>query len=265
MPLTNERLIAGRMALRGFAPQLDPDWDSWMNENLLRISALASLTVISLNTALPADPPAGSIYIVPSDATSNANEVAVRDDNTYSFFAPWPGLQAWSIADDAFFFYNEVNTAWEKLVPEPEIPDVGTTLPSNLTGLAGQRFVVNGDEDGVVAQEVAYDIPVFVGGFLEPGGGIRFLISRDMFIPTGMAGSRAMLTTPPDAPLTISLRRNGVEFATLDFATGAPGGTFTGPVSRLDFTAGDLIEVVFPDPANAVASGLSLTILGNQR
>lgn len=263
---TSERIVAGRMALSGFAPPLDACWNEWMDPNLLLISCLAQCTVLSRTTVPPPVAPQGSIFIAPDNAPTDPNAIFIYDGDgvttNITVVQPWPGLIVFDDETQTFIFWDEPNTQWANFIPD----DVGgTSLPADLTGLAGQIFVVNPSEDGVVARPIAYDIPLFVGGLLEPNAGIRFLISRDMTIPANLAGSLAMFQIAPDAPLDIDLRRNGMSFGTLNFATGAVGGTFSGLTEALDFDAGDIIEIVFPDPQNGQASGLSVTIVGNQR
>lgn len=260
MTITSERNLAGRMQLRGFAPFLDPEWNTWMDPNLVLLSSLAQCSVLSVNVPIPDAMTAveGSVRIVPSTATNNANEIAIFDGGEYTFVQPWLGLLAYDEDGGRFIFWN--GSAWVDLLPSSL---GGPPLPNDLNGLSGQRLVVNSDEDAIVAEPVAYDIPLFVGGLLEPNGGIRFLITRDMFIPANFAGSLAMLQTAADAPVDIDVRRNGMSFGTIQFAAGAAGGTFA-VSSREDFSAGDLFEIIFPDPQNATASGLSVSIAGTQ-
>ena len=142
--VTSDRTVAGALALRGFAGTFDPCWDEWMDPNLLLISSLAQLIVLSQTVPLPsaATTPQGAIYIVPSDATSNANEVAIFDGGAYTFVEPFTGLLAYNV--ETGMYVNWDGSAWVPAIPTV---DGGNTFPSDLTGLRAQRFVVNAAED----------------------------------------------------------------------------------------------------------------------
>lgn len=58
-----------------------------LDTNFLTTSVLVNLSVLSRTTALPASPAAGARYIVPVGG-ANANKVAVRTGNTWTYFTP---------------------------------------------------------------------------------------------------------------------------------------------------------------------------------
>ena len=80
-------------------------WADEMNANLLRLSVLTQLSVISRVASLPASPADGDIYIVTADS-----RVAARDAGTWVYFAPIEGWSAWDRDANVRLTYN--GTAW---------------------------------------------------------------------------------------------------------------------------------------------------------
>lgn len=78
------------MALQGFAPRYEADWDTWTNANWLKISSLLQARAISAVTSLPGSPTDGDVYIVPT-GDPNAEDVAVRDNGAWTYFTPDEG------------------------------------------------------------------------------------------------------------------------------------------------------------------------------
>lgn len=74
------------LGLEGFWNLGDP-YKTGMDTNLQRLSTLVQAGAISKDTALPGSPSAGDIYIVPSAAGSNANDIAIFDGTA--------GSEAW--------------------------------------------------------------------------------------------------------------------------------------------------------------------------
>lgn len=119
-----ERLIAGALALSGFAPFSDPNWNVWMDANLRKVSVLTAVTAISRVTALPGAPTNGQVYIVPSAAGSNANEIAARDAGAWVYFVPFVGLRAHVADEDKFVYWN--GTAW--VLENPVVDQTALTV-----------------------------------------------------------------------------------------------------------------------------------------
>ena len=80
-------------------------WADEMNANLLRLSVLTQLSVLSRVAAVPASPADGDIYIVTAD-----NRVAVRDSGAWSYYVPVEGWTAWVRDSDVRVTFN--GTAW---------------------------------------------------------------------------------------------------------------------------------------------------------
>lgn len=114
-------------------------WRQAINQSLIKIDAVISLSVINANQQQdPTTPAAGDRYIVAPSATGtyftgHDKEVAVY---TYSpngtlgwvFYAPINGLKAFSVSDSATYIYDSATVSWV-VVPSTagsfEIPNVG--------------------------------------------------------------------------------------------------------------------------------------------
>jgi hypothetical protein len=104
--MAGERTLPG-LGLTGFW-NLGSGYKTQMDANLLALSALSQLRVISRVTALPGSPTDGDIYIVPSGG--DANKVAVRDNGAWSYYVPDEGYFAYVEDEDVFVFWT--GTAW---------------------------------------------------------------------------------------------------------------------------------------------------------
>lgn len=91
--MAGERILGG-VGLKGFWDLASDDWKPGMDSNLLALSYLTMPRAISRVTALPGSPVAGDVYVVPSGAGSNPNEIAVYDDGAWVYYVP---LEGWSI------------------------------------------------------------------------------------------------------------------------------------------------------------------------
>lgn len=107
-----ERTLPG-LDLTGFWPLGDNSWKDGMDTNLQVLSALTQFSVISRTTTLPGSPSDGAIYIVPSDAGSNANDVAIWDGPSGSeqwvYLTPKEGWRGWVQDDDEIVVFDGTN------------------------------------------------------------------------------------------------------------------------------------------------------------
>lgn len=104
--MAGERTLPG-LGLTGFW-NLGSAYKTGMDQNLLDLSTLSQLRVISRVTALPGSPTDGDIYIVPSGG--DANKVAVRDNGAWAYYVPAEGYFAYVEDEDVFVFWT--GTAW---------------------------------------------------------------------------------------------------------------------------------------------------------
>ncbi|PQO22063.1 hypothetical protein C2I36_15065 [Rhodobacteraceae bacterium WD3A24] len=93
-----ERTMPG-LGLRAFYDPGQGDWGTTVSEDLRKLSALVQLSAKSRTTTLPASGTAGDIYIVPSGAASNANDIALWDgpsgSEAWVYITPAEGWEAW--------------------------------------------------------------------------------------------------------------------------------------------------------------------------
>lgn len=266
--ITNDRAIAGGLALRGFAPILDPNWNSWMDQNLLRLSVLSQGSVISRDAPVPANPPDGAIFIVPDDDDTNPNEIAVQDGGSLTFIEPFPGLQLFVTLDNQFVAWN--GSGWV-VTFDLNGGGGGMTLlaladtPSTFADQAGRQLVVSPTEEEFVYRDIPYDIPIFTPGRPAPGAVIRILISRNMTIPENFAGSRAMAGFTATDDTVFTIQRSGAKIGTITFAAGTPGGIFEADApGDINFAAGSSLEIVNPGTQDETIQDMSYTFVGRQ-
>jgi hypothetical protein len=108
----------------------------------------------------------------------------------------------------------------------------------------------------------SYDIALQKDG-LPPDGAVIFthLPTRSFTLPISFANSRFALTVAPTGAIAFSVRKNGVEVGTINFAIGATTATFTA-ASATTFTSVDTLTLVTPSPQDATASTLVGTLKG---
>lgn len=87
------------------------DWDTGMNENLLKLSSLVNLSVLSRKTALPGAPTDGMLYINPETAPSFGGQIAVRDAGAWVYLAPKEGWVVWVADEKQFVVFS--GTGWK--------------------------------------------------------------------------------------------------------------------------------------------------------
>lgn len=88
---------------------------------------------------------------------------------------------------------------------------------------------------------------------------LRRRFARSQSLLANLAGAVAGLGTPPAAAFKLSVRRNGVEFATLTWAANGAAPTLAG--SGVTFAIGDVLTVVAPATQDANAADLDVTLL----
>ena len=112
----------------------------------------------------------------------------------------------------------------------------------------GERKLLycNGVDFTIAAESGAspYDIGgSFVG---KPGAGstiMRFPMPRAVRFLSGMALSKGVAATAATAAVSFSIRKNGIEFATMNFAAAGTSATFI-CATTTDFAAGDVLTLV---------------------
>lgn len=225
------RTLAGPLALVGGRSAHESGWSAEMNENLLRASVFAQLTVKSRTTGTPPGSPAnGDIYIVPASGTTGVwvgkeNQVAVRDNGAWVYYVVGEGFVAYVQSDD--FLYNFNGTTW---VPISQPADVNAFVAGT---------------PGVSAKV------------------LRYVFNRTVVFQDDFAGSRATADTAATASTVFSIKKNGTSIGTITFASSGTTGTFATTGSTVEtFAAGDVLSIVAPGSADATLADISFNLAG---
>lgn len=121
----------------------------------------------------------------------------------------------------------------------------------------------------IVAEVSVSDVVTFpydIGGTLPgiPAGAsvvLRYPVPRAIQFPAGMTGSRAVAAVSSGATATFSIRKNGTQFATMQFSAGVPTATFAA-ASATTFDPGDVLTVIAPDPADGSLADIGFALSG---
>jgi hypothetical protein len=130
----------------------------------------------------------------------------------------------------------------------------------------GERKLIycNGTDFSIAAESGAapYDIGgSFVG---KPSAGtviMRFPMPRTVRFLSGMALSKGVAAIAATAAVSFSLRKNGIEFATMNFAASATSTTFI-CTATTDFVAGDILTLVAPATPDDTLSDIGFAFAG---
>lgn len=158
--MTNPRQTPG-LSLTAFWNLGAAGWKTGMDTNIRSLSALVHLSPLSRTTALPGTPTDGMIYIVPSNAGANPNEIALRDNGAWIYLVPTTGARAYVRDTGIFAVWN--GTAW-----------VAETHPAAITfAFAGTDVAtvarVNFAGNGVAVAEAGGTVTVTV---TQPAAGL---------------------------------------------------------------------------------------------
>lgn len=214
------------LGLAGGRSAGESGWADEMNLNLLKLSAVAQLSVKSRATALPVSPSNGDIYIVPSGDATNPNKVAVRDAGAWTYLTPAEGWLAWVQDEDGQVVWN--GSTWT--APTLSAPmDVGTSI----IGLPGSGEKV-----------------------------LRYVFARAVTFSDDFAGSYAKAGVAATASATFDIQKNGATVGSLTFAVSGTTGTFTTSGGSVSFAAGDVLTIVAPSTADATLADIAITLAG---
>ena len=147
------------------------------------------------------------------------------------------------------------------------LPLVGGTLTGDL--IAFQQapptilsYATKGYVDNVFAAEVPYDVAGYYDGVTTASDNLLvFVAPRAFNIPANLANSQAYAAVAATAITTFSIRRNGVQVGTFQFAAAAQTATFT-LASNENFAQGDRFEIVCPVTPDATLADISVSIEG---
>ncbi|PZQ95185.1 MAG: hypothetical protein DI533_20250 [Cereibacter sphaeroides] len=135
--MTGQRVLPG-LGLSAYWTKGTGNWDVQHDPDTRKLSALVQCHAKS-RTALPGSPVDGDIYIVPSAAGTNPNQIVIRDNGAWVYYAPQEGWLVWVDDEDNFVVWS--GTAWTPFRP-------GTVLP-DIAGKAGKVLKVNAGATGL--------------------------------------------------------------------------------------------------------------------
>lgn len=117
--MAGERALPG-LGLLGFWDPFSSGWDTGMDENLRKLSALVQPYVLSRVASLPGSPTNGDVHIVTTGG--NANDVALRDNGSWVYLTPGEG---WVVYDrDTDEYIKFTGSAWEPMIPAAASYDI---------------------------------------------------------------------------------------------------------------------------------------------
>ncbi|ASD51914.1 hypothetical protein JT318_gp29 [Pseudomonas phage PspYZU01] len=105
--------LPGLLKLVGFWPLGTNGWNTEMDKNLFKLSVLCQCTVASRSLAASGFEE-DKVYIVPSNAASNANYIAAHNGTSWQYIEPQDGMLV-TVLDEAIVLrrkWGEWNTAW---------------------------------------------------------------------------------------------------------------------------------------------------------
>ncbi|MDQ1610343.1 MAG: hypothetical protein QOG00_274 [Pyrinomonadaceae bacterium] len=88
---------------------------------------------------------------------------------------------------------------------------------------------------------------------------MRYEAVNYFYFPAGMNSSRAKASTVATGSSVFSIKKNGVQFATMTFAVAGTVATFAATVAT-SFVPGDELTIVAPNPADATLANIGITL-----
>ncbi len=131
---------------------------------------------------------------------------------------------------------------------------------------SGERKILycNGS-DFTIAAEAGVS-PYDIGGSFagKPSAGaviMRFPLPRAVRFLSGMALSKGVAAIAATAAVSFSIRKNGIEFATMNIAASGTSATFT-CTTTTDFAAGDILTLVAPASPDDTLADIGFAFAG---
>lgn len=183
-------------------------------------------------------------------ATSGVPSNDLGQDGQYAFDA------------QTMLFYEKKEGVWVEIGGAVgSVWHTGTGVPAGTLGKAGDFYLrTNGDVYSkgsggwtlrLNIRGDRYDVAIWDPG--KPGGGelvFKTVTPATLTFPQNLTGSIVKAGTAATATSVWSIRRNGVQVATMTFAAGQQNATFASSAA-IAFAAGDILEIIAPNPADA--------------
>jgi hypothetical protein len=143
------------------------------------------------------------------------------------------------------------------------------TLGSTVALRSGELSIVGSRGTSLVTLAASaigglYDIALFIPG--QPAASamvFQFVVPRAISFPVDLVGSLAKAGTAATSAAAFTLRRNGSNIGSVDFAGGASAATFTLAGGGI-FAAGDVLEILAPSPQDATLADVSITLMASR-
>ncbi len=143
------------------------------------------------------------------------------------------------------------------------------TLGATVTMRAGELSIVASRGTNLVALAASavgglYDIGLFIPGPPAASAMVfQFVVPRAINFPVDLVGSLAKAGTAATSAAACTLRRNGSNIGTVDFAGAASAATFT-LAGGAAFAAGDVLEMLAPSLQDATLADVSITLMASR-
>lgn len=220
--MAGERTLPG-LGLTGYWNEGSDGWKAAMDTNLRLLSAMCSGAAISRTTVLPGSPTNGDIYIVRSDAGTNPNKIALRDNGAWVYLAPSEGWRLWVKDEDALAVYT--GSAWAVQTRVRPISWFFTSAPTSSEVLA------------------------------------IYVAAEAITLADDFAGSVGTCGTNPTATFTLTVRKNGSSVGTIAISTSGVF-TFTTTGGAVTLAAGDVLRIVAPSGVDGTVANVAATLRG---
>lgn len=217
------------MGLKSFFDLGEDGWNDENDLNMLQLSVLAQATAISKVSTTPGVPTADDIHIFDETHPTNANAVAIYDNDTggptWKYFTPQTGWLVWNQAASYFEIFD--GTVWSQY--KPTAYDLKVSFEATPT--AGQ----------------------IVG---------RVRVPRQVILPANLTGSFGGIGTNPTAAFPVDIQDDGVSIGTISVSTGGAFTFTTAGGTAKTLAAGSEITFVAPTPPDSTAALFSAAIVG---
>lgn len=218
----------------------------------------------------------GWIYITPLEGWA----AYVQDENiVYTFVSASVG---WVAAANDFVDLDDTPSSYAsgdagkvlavngtedgvEFVAKPDTVLELTDAPSSYSGQGEKALVVNNGETAMEFVDRIYEPHGMAAG--TPASGLvilRIPVTQTILFPDDLAGSYAVCVTGPadSAGVDMPIKRNGIEFATISFASAATSGTFATASASETFSPGDILTVEAPNPQDGSFADVAFALKG---
>jgi hypothetical protein len=237
------------------------------NEALRILDAVVQSVAIDKDLFVPPGSPSdGDTYIVAAtDSTSgdwetHDDEIAYYQSSGWIFVVPFEGFRLFVADEDIYYRYVSASDGWEA----DSATFLGQTdTPSSYSGQGEKVLRVNTGETAVEFVPHYEEYTGFING--KPAAGevlLRVPVTQALNFPDDLAGSQGVceIAVATSDGVTFSIKKDGVEFATMTIDDGATVATFATASTDTDFAAGDVLTVEAPNPQDATMEDVGFAL-----